>query len=112
MCWEGDVGLPGQDKTEEIRIQAKDDRGWSMRKGQRPSHWVKCIRNGECLKGGDSRGEWQTKVGLVNPDMERHTTKGIPDAARIHPRMNRERLPHPTKATDVSALGMAVALPK
>ena len=39
---------------------------------------------GEYHKGEVRRGEWQTKVVSVIPEMECHTSRGLPDLGRTH----------------------------
>ena len=78
---ETEVGFPSRDMIEGIQIQVQE---W-------PLPQVKSTRSGEYYKGEGRRGEWQTKVVSVFPEMGSKSSRGIADVAQIHARMSREK---------------------
>ena len=83
------VGFLGQGEGE-VKTRGEETRGWSTQRGWWPSPPVeRTRRNGELKKVKDRRGEWQTKVASVLPEMGRQG-EVIADVARFRPRMNRE----------------------
>src|SRR6266403_1835580 len=88
----------------------------STQKEQWPSPRVKCIQNGGFPKGEECRGEWQTKVVSVIPEMECNRRRDIADLGLTRPRTTRKRSaphrPHQLcEGPNVLALGMVSALP-
>ena len=111
---EVDAGFPSQGETEGIGIQGKVFQGWTTKRGKWLSPRVKCSRNEEYHKGQVRKGEWQTEVVLVIPEMEWNASRGIADVAQIHPKRNRKELTRKTRSyltgAEVRAPGMAPAL--
>jgi hypothetical protein len=105
---EVDVGFLGQGEVVGIENEGEVTRGW------RPLPRVECTRYGEYHQGKVRQGEWQTKVVLVIPEMERYPRKVIANVVRFRPRTNREVLApyriHTCQAADVSAPGKAYVL--
>ena len=91
MSAEADVFFSGRGEIEGIRNECRVFQAWSTRKDKRPSFRVKCTRKEEYPKDKDKQGEWQTKVGLLIPEIERTPTGVIAAVVQIHPRTNREQ---------------------
>ena len=112
MSAEADVGFLGQGEVVGIGNECKVTRGWSTQRGWWPSPRVECTLKGEWQKGQGGRGELQTKVVSVIPEMERIPSEVLADVVRFRPRTNREVLApvQARQAPEVSAPGKASAV--
>ena len=61
-----------------------------MWKGKGPSPRVRCIQNNEDCEAKVGRGEWQTKIVLLIPEMKWHPNQMFADEVQIRSKTNRE----------------------
>jgi hypothetical protein len=89
---EADVGFLGQGEVVGIENEGEGlEAGQRREAGGHRLGW-NVPGTGNIIKVKDRRGEWQTKVVSVIPEMERYPSKVIADVVRFRPRTNREVL--------------------